>query len=131
MCGNLRQSRSESVLDGWQARSIVDREELLRKLESHYKSSGWTVQRASDGTLVAAGPGGVTWLGTAITPPDLTSEDLEERLCELAARRMDGGGELCPLDVIASEDCEPDLNATLERIGLAHRRHVSVYSVAA
>lgn len=73
----------------------------------------------------------MSWLGTAVIPPDLESEETEERLRDLADRRMENGGELCPLDVIASEDCESELNATLARIGLADRRHVSVYSVAA
>lgn len=125
-----RRGAGGSVLAGWQA-GRVDRTELLGRLAQHYKASGWSVKELSDGTLAAAGPGGVTWIGTAITATDLESESLGERLLELADRRMEGGGELCPLDVIAPEDCESRLSSTLERVGLASRRNVSIYSIAA
>ncbi|CAN5584006.1 hypothetical protein BH20ACT15_BH20ACT15_15930 [soil metagenome] len=109
----------------------MDRDALLSKLETHYRKSGWKVKREADGTLAAAGPGGVTWFGAAVTESDLDSEDFPDRLSEMAERRMEGGGELCPLDLIAPEDCEGDLGATLSRLGFGQRRNVSIYSVAA
>jgi hypothetical protein len=106
------------------------RDELVGQLEAHYRSHGWPVERGHDGTLLAGGPGGVTWLGTAVVAADLSSADLEERLLDLAQRRMPHGGELCPLDLVAASECEPRLRALLDRIGLSARPHVSLYSLA-
>lgn len=108
----------------------VVRERLLATLETHYRQSGWTVERSPDGTICAGGPGGVTWIGAAVTRSDLERPDLAERLTELAARRMEGSGELCPLELLPSSDCDDDLRALLGRIGLAGRSNVAVYSLA-
>lgn len=106
------------------------REELITQLEAHYRSNGWRVAAADDGTLVAEGPGGVSWLGAPVVTDDFASGDLEERLSELADRRMPGSGELCPLDLLPARECESDLRALLERLGLSRRPHVSLYSLA-
>jgi hypothetical protein len=106
------------------------REQLLDQLEAHYRQSGWTVKRASDGTLYANGPGGVMWIGAAVVPADLEQEDLGEWLTELAMQRMEGSGELCPLELLPSSECHDELRALLGRIGLARRSNVAVYSVA-
>jgi hypothetical protein len=98
------------------------REKLNRRLEEHYRGQGWPVVRSDDGVLHASGPGGVTWLGAAI---------VGKRIVDLAERRMPKGGELCPLDLLASEDSESGLRELLERTGLSARPHVSVYSEAA
>jgi hypothetical protein len=107
-----------------------DRRELTEKLEAHYRRSGWSVKRAADGTLYANGPGGVTWIGTAILAEDLEDEAVAERLRALADQRMDAGGELCPLDLLPSPECEQELKDLLGRIGIADRSNVDVYSLA-
>jgi len=107
------------------------REKLNRRLEEHYRGQGWPVVRSEDGVLHASGPGGVTWLGAAFVGEDLAAEGIGERIVELAQRRMPKGGELCPLDLLASEDSEAGLRGLLERTGLSARPHVSVYSEAA
>jgi hypothetical protein len=107
-----------------------DRARLLRLLEERYRCAGWAVNRASDGTLVASGPGGVSWVAAAIVPGDLESDELERRLADLSARRMPGG-ELCPLDLLADPACDGALRALLKRMRLADQPHVSVYSLAA
>jgi len=56
---------------------------------------------------------------------------LESRLVDLADRRMTHGGELCPLELLPAADCVDELEALLERLGLADRRHVAVSSLAA
>lgn len=106
------------------------RRELIEKLEAHYRQSGWTVKRAADGTLYADGPGGVTWIGAAIVSTDLEDEDTGERLRQMAEQRMEGGGELCPLELLPSPDCAEELKALLARIGIAERSNVGVYSLA-
>lgn len=113
-------------------RRMVDRSDLLGQLESYYRSCGWKVSREEDGVLAAAGPGGVTWHGVPVIPEDLHEpETLEARLAELAKRRMQGGGELCPLDLLPAEGCEDGLQAALHRTRLSERPHVSVYELAA
>lgn len=107
------------------------REHLLDQLRSHYARHGWSVKQDDEGTLLASEPGGVTWLGTALVSSDLASETVEERLVELSERRMPGGAELCPLDLVADDACEADVRALLNRLGLAGRPHVSLYSLAA
>ena len=107
------------------------RRELIRTLEEHYRSSGWRVKRDDDRTLLADGPGGVTWIGTAVISSDLEEEDVEERFKDLADRRMETGNELCPFELLPSAECRDDLNVLLERIGIADRGNVAVYSLAA
>lgn len=107
------------------------RAELLETLESHYRGSGWRVKRGDDGTLFADGPGGVTWIGRAVVPADLEDDGVEERFRELADRRMEGGGELCPLELLPSADCKRELEELLGRIGIAGRGNVAVYSFVA
>ncbi len=44
---------------------------------------------------------------------------------------MEGGGELCPFELLPSTDCKEDLQDLLRRIGIADRGNVAVYSFAA
>jgi hypothetical protein len=106
------------------------RDELTAKLADHYRGQGWTTRTEADGTVLADGPGGVTWIGTGITSSDLASAELETRLTALADRRMPRGGELCPLELLPSTDCIAAVELLLERLGLAERRHVVVYSLS-
>lgn len=107
------------------------RQTLLSQLEAHYRGHGWSVRKDDDGTLMASGPGGVTWLGRAVVEEDLGSGLFEQRIVELADRRMPQGAELCPLDLVAAGDCADGLRTVLDRLGLSERPHVSLYSVAA
>ena len=108
------------------------RTELLERLADYYRGCGWPVRHLEDGTLAAAGPGGVTWHGRAVVREDLAeAERLDEQLAELAERRMPGGGELCPLDLLPTEDAGAGLHEALDRTGLRHRPHVSVYALTA
>ncbi len=104
-----------------------DREQLLSHLERYYRDGGWPVSRDED-LVLAAGPGGVTWVGAAVVPADLEGQELDARLEELAGRRMPKTGALCPLELLPAEGCEPGLHAALDRTGLARRNHVAVYS---
>lgn len=106
----------------------MSREELLETLESHYRDSGWRVKRGEDDTVFADGPGGVTWIGKAVVAADLKAGDVGERFKELAERRMEGGGELCPFELLPSSDCRDELEDLLSRIGIADRSNVAVYS---
>ncbi len=108
----------------------MTRDELTTRLADHYQGQGWTTRTDADGTIFADGPGGVTWIGTAVTSGDLDSGALEARLQELAERRMPRGGELCPLELLPAADCFAQLERLLERLGLSERRHVAVYSIA-
>ncbi len=108
-----------------------ERRHLASSLENHYRSQGWPVEEAEDGTLRASGPGGVIWLGAPVVPDDLVAEAFAERLVDLASRRMSGGAELCPLDLLAAPECEGELRSLLDRLGLSRRSHVSLYSRAA
>lgn len=105
--------------------------DLLSRLEAYYRRAGWPVRPISDGTLEATGPGGVTWIGTAVLDADLHSDQLGPWLLELADRRMSTGGELCPLDLATEIESEGQLRDLLRRIGLSDRPHVSIYSVSA
>ncbi len=108
------------------------RHALASQLEAYYQSCGWRVRRADDGTLEADGPGGVTWYGAAIVAEDVHGTDaLDAWLVELANRRMLGGGELCPLDLLPDPEAEAGLREALERTKLNHRPHVSVYELSA
>lgn len=106
------------------------REELTEMLERHYCGCGWSVTRASDGTVRAEGIGGVTWIGLAVMPEDLESEGFGERLVELSRQRMPTG-QLCPFELLPAEECRDLLEAALRELGLADRGHVEVYSLAA
>jgi hypothetical protein len=107
-----------------------DRRQLVEMLETHYRRGGWTVKRSDDGTLYANGPGGVTWIGAAIVPADLEDEGIADRLLQMSEQRMEGGGELCPLELLPSPDCAEELKTLLARIGIADRSNVGVYSLA-
>jgi len=107
------------------------RAELTDRLRSHYRRGGWSVKQSSPELLEVAGPGGVTWIGRAVVEEDFASETFEVEIVDLAARRMESGGELCPLELLPQAECEPKLRELLERTGLDHRPHISIYSVAA
>jgi len=81
--------------------------------------------------LYATGPGGVTWIGKAVTARELSDAGIAEWLTEMATRRMPEGGELCPLDLLPAPNCEVRLRELLTRIRLADRPHVTVYTRAA
>lgn len=108
----------------------MTRDELTTRLADHYRGQGWVTRTEADGTILATGPGGVTWIGAAVTVGDIHSGVLEARLPELADRRMPNGGELCPLELLPAADCHAALEGLLDRLGLAQRRHVAVYSMA-
>ncbi len=105
------------------------RQQLLDVLERYYRSCGWRAERGDDGTVRAAGPGGVTWIGMAVVPEDLGTEEFERRLLALSDERMPQGA-LCPLELLPAEECNHELRATLARLRLAERGHVAVYSLA-
>lgn len=107
-----------------------ERLQLALSLEDHYRSQGWPVERGDDGLVLASGPGGVTWLGAAVVRADLASEAFAERLIDLSSQRMRGGSELCPLDLLAAEECEGELRSLLDGLGLTGRSHVSLYTRA-
>lgn len=106
------------------------RDALFDALESHYRASGWTVERAADGTVRARGWGGVTWIGLPVTARDLDDPAFEGRLRKLGAERMPTG-ELCPLELLPDSGCDERLRALLGRLRLAERGHVEVYALAA
>jgi hypothetical protein len=104
--------------------------ELVEQLERYYAGCGWSVRRDADGTVRASGPGGVTWIGLAVSQQDLSDPAFEGRLLELSSERM-AAGQLCPLELLPASDCALELEARLERLGLSSRPHVAVYSLAA
>lgn len=106
------------------------RQQLLDLLEEHYRSCGWKVERHADGTVRAAGVGGVTWIGVPVVAADLASSDFDARLLELSDQRMPRG-ELCPLELLPDEPCADQLRARLDALRLRDRGHVEVYSLAA
>ncbi|MGH3992436.1 MAG: hypothetical protein ACRDSN_08225 [Pseudonocardiaceae bacterium] len=111
---------------------IETRDQLRARLAANYRAYGWPVTRRPDGTLRAVGPGGVHWHAAVIIGEDLAKPDLlDERLVALATKRMPEGGELCPLELIASSDSEEGLRTALDRTGLSARPHVSVYAFSA
>lgn len=109
---------------------MPEREKLREALESYYRSCGWKVERADDGTVRASGVGGVTWIGLPVVAQDLAEDGFEGRLIELAEQRMPQGA-LCPLELLPAEECADDLRAVLVRLRLSERGHVGVYSLAA
>lgn len=104
------------------------RQELLDELARYYESCGWRVERAADGTVRAAGTGGVTWIGLAVVPEDLRADGFGERLLELCEQRMPAG-ERCPFELLPDESCADELRDVLAGLRLSER--VSVYSLAA
>lgn len=106
------------------------RQELQALLAAHYHANGWKAVVAADGTVRAAGVGGVTWIGLAVTADDLTEDGFEARLLTLASERMPRG-ELCPLELLPTTACVADLRSVLERLRLRDRGNVEVYSTAA
>ncbi len=106
------------------------RDALLAELEAYYQGCGWKVDRPGDGTVRAAGPGGVTWIGLAVVREDLAEDGFQDRLLDLSEQRMPQG-QLCPLELLPSAECADELRAALERLRLSERGHVAVYSLAA
>lgn len=106
------------------------RQRLVEQLEAYYRGCGWSVQRSADGTVRASGPGGVTWIGLAVTADDLAHEGFDQRLIALSDERMPRG-ELCPFELLPEQECADELRATLARLRLDARGHVAVYSLAA
>ena len=106
------------------------RTDLTETLRTLYKRGGMKVT-SSNGLLEAAGPGGVTWIGRAVVREDFDAEEFEAEIIELAGRRMERGGELCPLDLLPDAACESELRDLLRRTGLDQRPHVAVYTAAA
>ena len=105
------------------------RQELLDELERYYRGCGWKVERAGDGTVRAAGTGGVTWIGMAVVKTDLGEEGFAERLVELSGVQMDQNGPRCPFELLPDPDCAGALSSLLSELRLAEC--VSVYSLAA
>jgi hypothetical protein len=106
------------------------RQELADRLEAYYRSCGWKVRRAGDGTVRADGPGGVTWIGLPVIPDDLGAPDFDNRLVELSEQRMPRG-ELCPFELLPASECAEALRTRLADLRLQSRGHVAVYSLAA
>lgn len=104
---------------------------LLDRLEAHYRDCGWKVQSRDGYSIRATGPGGVTWIGMAVAGDDLADDATEQRLLHLSDERMDGGRIVCPFELLPDPACADDLRTTLERLQLAERGHVTVYSAAA
>ncbi len=105
------------------------RSELLARLEDYYRSCGWQVVRASDGTVRATGTGGVTWIALAVVADDVRAPECPERLRELSEQRMPDGSERCPFELLPDAACEAEVRGVLSDLRLADR--VSVYSLAA
>lgn len=107
-----------------------ERKRLVDLLRSHYRSCGWKIESA-DGHLEATGPHGVKWIGRTVVADDLTSREFEAEIIDLADRRMPGGKELRPLDLLPAPECRENLEQLLDRLGLGDDPHVQVYSIAA
>ena len=104
------------------------KQELLDELERYYRGCGWKVERAADGTVRAAGTGGVTWIGMAVVAADLADDAFGPRLVELSdVREIDGAR--CPFELLPDPECVGDVRSLLERLRLADR--VSIYALAA
>jgi len=104
------------------------KQELLDELERYYRGCGWKVERSPDGTLRAAGTGGVTWIGMAIVAADLDDEGFGLRLVELSDVREDDGAR-CPFELLPDPACAGEVQSLLAQLRLTER--VSVYSLAA
>ena len=105
------------------------REELRGHLEAYYRSCGWPVDHAGDGTLRARGAGGVTWISLVVMREDIIGGGLAETLRRLSCERMPGGGERCPLELLPAAECVGEVRTLLAELGLSEL--VSVYSLAA
>ena len=105
------------------------RQELLDELERYYRGCGWKVERVGDGTVRAAGTGGVTWIGMAVVETDLDEASFGERLIELSDVQMEKNGPRCPFELLPDPGCAGALSSLLSELRLADR--VSVYSLAA
>lgn len=106
------------------------RQELQDELERYYRGCGWTVERAGDGTIRAAGAGGVTWIGMAVVLDDLAdAAAFADRLVALSDVRMSQDGARCPFELFPAPECAGEVHALLSRLRLADR--VAVYSLAA
>ena len=68
------------------------KQELLDELERYYRGCGWKVEREADGTVGAAGTGGVTWIGLAVVAADLEDDGFGMRLVELSEIRENDAG---------------------------------------
>ena len=106
----------------------IRKQELLDELERYYRGCGWKVERAEDGTVRAAGTGGVTWIGMAVVTADLADEGFAPRLVELSDVREDDGAR-CPFELLPDPECAEDVRSLLAQLRLTER--VSVYSLAA
>ncbi|MHB8469555.1 MAG: hypothetical protein ACYDCH_07370 [Gaiellaceae bacterium] len=104
------------------------RQELLGELERYYRGCGWQVERAADGTVRAAGTGGVTWIGMAVVAADLDDDGFGPRLVELSDVREDDGAR-CPFELLPDASCAGAVKSLLAQLRLTER--VSVYSLAA
>lgn len=104
------------------------KQELLNELERYYRGCGWKVERADDGTVRAAGTGGVTWIGMAVVAADLADDGFGPRLVELSDVREDNGAR-CPFELLPDPDCAGDVRSLLAQLRLTDR--VSVYALAA
>ncbi|MFN2469997.1 MAG: hypothetical protein ABR583_03225 [Gaiellaceae bacterium] len=105
------------------------KQELSNELERYYRSCGWSVERAVDGTIRAVGTGGVTWIGIAVVADDLSSDEFPARLLELSDVRMGDDGARCPFELLPDAECADELHSLVHRLQLTER--VSVYSLAA
>lgn len=108
----------------------ASRADLVAHLEAYYRRCGWKVERAEDGTVRAAGLGGVTWIGLPVVGDDLADPGFGQRLLALADERMPAG-QLCPLELLPAQDCAAELRGLLDELRLGDRGHVEVYSLAA
>jgi len=106
------------------------RADLVAHLEAYYRGCGWKVERADDGTVRAAGVGGVTWIGLPVVADDLADPRFGQRLLTLADERMPAG-QLCPLELLPAHDCAEELRSLLDELRLGDRGHVEVYRLAA
>jgi hypothetical protein len=109
----------------------MDRSELLDRLERHYRDSGYVVRERDDRTVRAVGPGGVVWIGLALTGDDLGAADLDSTLLALSDERMENGRIVCPFEILPAPDCAEAVNDRLRTLRVADRGHVTVYSLAA
>jgi len=104
------------------------KQELLDELERYYRGCGWKVERDEDGTLRAAGTGGVTWIGMAVVSEDLDDDGFSSRLVELSDIRENDGAR-CPFELFPDPGCAGEVKSLLAQLRLTER--VSVYSLAA
>ena len=104
------------------------RQALLDELERYYRGCGWKVERVGDGTVRAAGTGGVTWIGMVVLADDLGDDALAERIVDLSDVRESDGAR-CPFEILPEPECAGEVRSLLDRLRLSER--VAVYSAAA